>query len=534
MKNNIFRYIFIVIFIGLIIFGIYMIYGKQNEEAEKEVSIEKQEEKIASNIRLGIANFDTINPILSNNQSVQNVSKLIYDSLLNISQDYKIQAGLANEVSKVNATTYLVKLRDNVKFSDGTILEASDVQFTIDQLKQEGMNSIYTNNVKNIIQIDVVDEHTLRIILNEEVPFFEYNLIFPILSRKYFEGEDFKTTNKNNAPIGTGRFKIASNDDKKIILNKNSEWWNIENSNTNLETIEINKYATVSEKYNEFKAGNIDLLHTTNINFEQYAGTIGYSVKEIIGKRTDFLAMNTQNNVLSNIEVRQAINYAINKQNIISSIFNNKYYTSNFPLDFGSYAYKNDAISNEYSQDNAQSVLVGNGWEFKQNSWRKSINYYQRRINLNLVVNESNVERVNVAENIKTQLEEIGIKIDIIKASDAQYYRYLENKNYDMILTGIYHSNSPDLTAFLGNNNYANYYNEEVLNILNEAKNITDDKILKQKYERIYEIYKTEVPYVMLYHNYEAILSNYNLKTSIEANSYNIFYNIENCYRIEK
>lgn len=534
MKNNIFRYIFIVIFIGLIVFGVYMIYGNQNEDISKEVNTQKQEEKIIKNIRLGIANFDTINPILSNNQSVQNVSKLIYDSLLNITQDYKIQTCLANEVSKVNATTYLVKLREGVRFSDGTILEASDVQFTIDKLKQEGVNSIYTNNVRNIIQVDVVDEHTIRIILNEEVPFFEYNLIFPILSYKYYGQEDFLNTNKNNLPIGTGRFSIIKNDEKSIILKKNNQWWNIQNSNTNLEEIQINKYSTVSEKYNEFKAGNIDLLHTTNMNFEQYAGTIGYSVKEFAGKRTDFLAMNTQNNILSNVEVRQAINFAINKQNIISSIFKDKYHASNFPLDYGNYIYKTDIIKNEYSQDNAKSVLIGNGWEYKQNSWRKSINYYQRRINLNLVVNESNAERTSVAENIKTQLEDIGIRINIIKSSDAQYYKYLENKNYDMILTGIYHSNSPDLTAFLGNNNYSNYYNEEIISILNEIKNITDEKILKEKYERICEIYNTEIPYVMLYHNSEAVLSNYDLQTSIQANSYNIFYNIENCYRIEK
>ena len=535
MKNNIFKYLFIIIFVGLIIFGIYTLYGKQNETTSKEVINEEQEEKIITNIRLGIANFDTINPILSNNQSVQNISKLIYDSLINITPDYRIEAGLANEVSKVNATTYLVKLRENIKFSDGSVLEASDIQYTIDRLKQEGINSIYTYNVRNVIQVDVVDDHTIRIILNEEVPFFEYNLIFPIMSHKYYEGEDFQNTNKNNTPIGTGRFVIEENNNKAIILRKNKQWWNIQNSNTKLDEIHINKYDTVSEKYNEFKAGNIDILHTTNIDFEQYAGTIGYSIKEIIGKRTDFLAMNTQSNILSNIEVRQAINYAINKQNIISSIYRDKYYTSNFPLDYGSYIYNStDNVKNEYSQDNAKSILIGNGWEYKQDNWKKTINYSPKRINLNLVVNESNPERVNVAENIKVQLEEIGIKINIMKASDTQYYKYLENKNYDMILTGVYHSNSPDLTAFLGDNNYSNYYNEEISNILNEIKNITDEKILKEKYERIYELYKEEVPYVMLYHNNEAILSNYNLQTSIQANSFNIFYNIENCYRIEK
>ena len=105
------------------------------------------------------------------------------------------------------------------------------------------------------------------------------------------------------------------------------------------------------------------------------------------------------------------------------------------------------------------------------------MNYKTQRISLNFVVKASDTSRVSVAENIKQQLENQGIRINLIKASDAQYQSYLTNKNYDMILCSMNLSVSPDLSTFFGENNLANYSNEEVTNIMNEIKNLKDEEI---------------------------------------------------------
>ena len=126
---------------------------------------------------------------------------------MTLTKEYKLETCLAKEWAKQNETTYLIKLRDDKKWSDGQKFTADDVKFTIDRLKDS--NTIYSSNVKDVTSIDVEDDYTVRINLDKEVPFFEYNLTFPILSSNYYQGEDIATTDKNKSPDGTGKFKIT-------------------------------------------------------------------------------------------------------------------------------------------------------------------------------------------------------------------------------------------------------------------------------------------------------------------------------------
>lgn len=107
----------------------------------------------------------------------------------------------------------------------------------------------------------------------------------------------------------------------------------------------------------------------------------------------------------------------------------------------------------------------------------------------------------------------------------------LENKNYELIIAGTNIGLSPDLNTYLGEGNIANYTNEEVSSIMNDIANIKDENLLKEKYKRLYEIYKNDSPYKSLYINKKTIIYSSNLVGDITPNSYNIFYNIENWYR---
>ena len=530
MKSNFSKYIFVIIVIGLVVYSAYIIYG-QKEEIQKEETIVNniEENPIIDNIRVPIVNFDTINPIISNNQNVQDIARLIYEPLLDIDENYKIKLCLAKECSKVNQTSYVIKLKENIKWNDGNPLTAKDVQFTIDRLKDVNAKSIYAYNVQAVISVEVIDDNTVRINLDKEVPFFEYNLTFPIMSYKYFENENFITTSKNDNPVGTGRFKVI-NENGNIFLRKNQNWWNDEEE-TKLEQIQIIKYANMGEVYKAFKIGNIDLISTDSLDIENYIGTIGYNTKEYKGRELDFLAFNCNNQELSNVEVRQAISYAIDKQNITSAIYKGKYYVSNFPLDFGSYAYDKVKVEYEYNIDKAKAILQDNGWTYSKKTWQKVVNYKTMRLRFNLVVNSNNESRVQVAENIKTSLENLGIKIDIIKANDATYRKYLENKNYDMILTGKYIPLSPDVSSYFREGNLANYKNENINQIISEINNINDENLLKEKTNELIEIYKKDMPYVYLYYNRRTLIYSTKLMGDIKPNNYNIYYNIGSWYR---
>jgi len=432
---------------------------------------------------------------------------------------------LATEWAKTSETTYVIKLKENLKWSDGSRCTAEDVLFTIDKLKEITDSNLYIYNVQYIIQAEVIDTFTIKITLSKEIPFFEYNLNFPIMSKKYFGEENFKDSEKAKTPLGTGKYKIKEIQATQIILEKNEEYWNIDNEYSQLQTIKINLYSSIGEMYNDFKLGKIDLVNTTNVKIEDYIGTIGYNKIEDIGREHDYLAINMENKALQYLEVRQAINYAIDKNAIIASIYNGKYTEADFPLPNTNWLYQGSK-QNTYNSQKAKQVLQDNGWEFKYNNWQKYVDYSTKRLNFKLVVNTSNETRVKVAELIKQQLEEVGIKITIIKANDYTYNNYKTYKYYDIILCGNYIGTSPDLSKYFIEDNLAKYQNEEAKTIINDLNNITDEELLKEKYKRLYEIYTGEIPYISLYHSHEITAYSKNLAGGISANWYNMFRGI--------
>ena len=527
MKSNWIKYVFVVFIILILGVAIYII--RQDEEVkrqEEEYTASNQDDRVKE-LKLGIAGFDTINPILSKNKNVQNITKLIYEPLVNLSSDYKAEPALATEWAK-DGNSYLIKLRENVRWSDGQAFTAEDVRFTIDRLKDS--DTIYSANVQNVVGVDVIDDYTVRINLDSDVPFFEYNLTFPILSSTYYQGEDFATSSKNSSPVGTGMFKITDVQSSYITLSKNTSYWDKDKDSV-LETITVNLYSSIGELYNSFKVGGIDLIATDNENIQDYIGTIGYTPREIKGREHTFLAFNMSNQYLSRAEVRKAISYSIDKDNINSNVLGGKCLTSSFPLDYGNWLYQSQDASSGYNTEQAKKELTDAGWTLRSSSWQKTENRRTLRIELNLLVRASDSTKVAVAQNIESQLEAQGILINIVQASDEQYNNAINNKDYDIALCSMTLSPSPNLDTFFGDGNIANYTNEEVTNLLNETKNTTDENVLKQDYQRLAEIYKTDMPYVSLYNNKYTIAYSSGLVGDITPTWFYQFYGIEGWYK---
>lgn len=133
--NNLVKYIFIAFAIGIIIYAGYRIYKNNNTE-KNEVEVVESKEDIIKDIRLAICNYDTINPLITNNKEILNIDTLIFEPLFSISSDYQLEPCLATEWSRTGDKTYVIKLDTGIKWQDGTHISAKDVQFTIDRLKK--------------------------------------------------------------------------------------------------------------------------------------------------------------------------------------------------------------------------------------------------------------------------------------------------------------------------------------------------------------------------------------------------------------
>lgn len=530
MKNNIFGYLFFVFIIIIMAFAIYKV-NYSNENTEEENSLEKTIANISENkgtkMTLGIAEFDTINPIITRNRKVQEIDKLIYESLVNIDSEGRVKENLAIEWETTNNITYIVRLRGGVKWTDGTYFSSNDVQFTINKLK-ESENSVYSENVRKIREVDIIDNTTLRIILSEAVPFYEYYLNFPILSSNYYGEDDFWNTDKNQKPITTGRFEVSEAGSSTIVLKKNKNWWNIKNNESVIETININLYSTLAELYNAFKLGSIDIIATDNASYQDYIGKIGYNVTEAEGRNYVFLALNTQNAILSDANVRRALKNAINKDEIVSTIYGNSYSKASFPVSSKDYLV-DYTDENTFNISEIEKNLKNSGWLFVQKQWRKNINYRTVKIELNMVT-KAGTKRVEIARYLKSALADQGIAINIIEVGDEEYQNYLRNRNYDMILCEATQSIAPDLTTYFGSNNLANFSNDEVNEIMRYIDNITDENELKSKYQKLYEINESEVPYIGIARSKLYVITNSYLSAKIDSKWYDLFFNFKDWY----
>lgn len=522
--------IFLILILIVVLIVIYnKITSNDNISVADEYVVTEDNVLISNDIRIGIIELDNMNPLLSNNKNVQDISRLIFDPLFTLTEDYKLQGVLAKEWSKIDENTYIIKLKEDIVWQDGEKFDISDIIFTIDMLKKLENKSVYYYNVKNISMLQEIDEYTLKIQTNGNIPYFEYNLIFPIVSSKYFTEENFWNGDKNLKPVGTGIFYISEVNNANIILKKNFKRFDAKS--IKIETITLNLYDSLASTINAFKDEKIDIFTTSNTNIEEYLTKTSYNKSEYINRDYTYLALNCKDNILANKEVRQAINSALNKEELLKNVYNDKYRISHFPIDYGSFAYDINNSIMAYDTNVAKRLLVENGWKYSSNKWRKTVNYRYLSIELNLLVNKKDSNLVKVAKNIKDQLEAIGLRINIIEATDKEYNRYLKNNNYDIVLVNSSYGYSPSLTKYFGENNIANYKNEEIINILNEVQNITDDNELKQKYSRIMEINNEDVAYISLYYNTNTLIYSNNLKGTIKPNSYNLFYGIENWYR---
>ena len=338
-NNNLFKYIFAVVVAILIIYTMYIILHNKSDVTNTSLDQTSTLTNIQTDLRFAIAELDTINPLISNNRNVQEITKIIYEPLVTLNENYKMEYCLAEEIAKTDDLSYVVKLRKGVLWEDRSAFTADDVVYTINLIKNGGFNSIYASNLREVVEATVVDETTINITLSQSIPFFEYNLTFPIICRKHYEEEDFASSEK--IPIGTGMFKISEISSNVIKLVQNEYYWNTDRKPMSTE-ISINLYSSIGEVYTAFKNGEIDILEVKSSNVEDFIGTLGYNKIEYKSRDYDFLTINTENAVLSEPAVRKALNLAIDKNNLVGTCLGKGYVASNFSLDMGFWLYTKD------------------------------------------------------------------------------------------------------------------------------------------------------------------------------------------------
>ncbi|PTM97764.1 ABC transporter substrate-binding protein [Mycoplana dimorpha] len=450
-------------------------------------------------------------------------SRTVYSRLVEFKHGgTEIEPGLAEswEVSD-DGTVYTFKLRPGVKFQTTDFftptrdLNADDVIFSFErQYKEDNKWNKYVAGAsweyfagmglpELIKSIEKVDDLTVKFTLNRpEAPFLA-NLgmdFASILSKEYADKleADGKMELMNQQPVGTGPFTfVAYQPDAAIRYKANPDYY------AGKEKIDDLVFAITTDaavRAQKLKAGECHIMPYPNAaDVEGLKADPNLTVMEQEGLNVAYLAYNTLVAPFDKVEVRKALNMAVNKQAIVDAVFQGAATVAKNPIPPTMWSY-NDAVEDDkYDPEAAKKMLSDAGVsDLKMKIWAMPVS---RPYMLNAR---------RAAELMQADLAKVGVQAEIVSFEWAEYLKRSSDKDRDgaVILGWTGDNGDPDNFMHtllgcdaVGGNNRAQWCNKEFDDLMTKAKVTADVAERTKYYEEAQVIFKREAPWNTLDHS---------------------------------
>ena len=190
----------------------------------------------------------------------------------------------------------------------------------------------------------------------------------------------------------------------------------------------------------------------------QLIGKREYNTKKYRDGETIFLLGNSKSSLFKRKEVRQALAYAINRDEIVKNVDMKFSEVIDIPYIYSDIKYKYDLYA-------AENVLLLNGWKKTGGIYNKNDGYEYKKIELNLLVNKDDSQKTNIADSIKEMVEKIGIRINVLKLSEEEINTRVQTGDYDLVLSTVYINDSPDIEYLYNYLNVSDITNSAIENV---------------------------------------------------------------------
>lgn len=555
------RLIISIIAILFVVSGCSKIYDNKEKSDNQIINDNNNSEYI----HLSIVNPKTLNPINNNNKSVGYILGLVYDSLFTIDSNYNAVPQLVKEYRIASDGKSIdIKLKD-ANWHNGKPVTSEDVEFTINLIKTSE-DSSYKPLVENISSVYSSDSKNLTINFNNSYAFSVDSLTFPIVSEEslYQASKNDLNDYKNNM-VGSGAYKISKfNKKSNMILTLNQDYHDkekIKDAKKEINVIIVPDEATqvsmtlaLSSDITKIGISDLSEFHQDEFRVTNYEG-----------RSYEYMIFNYKNPIMNDLNFRKSILYSINKNKILSEAYLDKISEVKFPLHSKSKFYEPNIKTLQFDTNKAKSQLKKIDIE-KINSIpnktddikkvadnskidlknkdkkmtkaekeaQKAIDEKERKekikefianLELKLVVNKQNSQRIKAAYIIKEDLNEIGIKTRIVELEGNELTKALDNKEYDIALVGWELPSVPDATDII---NYSGYENEKLTNYLNSLKLSSNIDDTKNIYKSIQKYVNDNVAFISLGITDDYLVANKRIKGNLKPNDFDIYEGIYN------
>ena len=446
-----------------------------------------------------------------------------------------IRPGLAEswEISE-DGLVYTFTLRQGVNFHDGAPFNADAVVTWYNSVDEGAPDSQYDATrmvyIADFItdwvdSVEAVDEFTVRMTLPKPYSPLLANLAIPIASivspTAIAAGLDSVSVN----PSGTGAFRLARPEDwtrdSQLVLEANPDYWG---GAPKVEQFIIKIVPEGSTRLQQVETGELDVAWALNPeDVERARENPDLVVVEDAGLNTNAVHLDVMQEPFTSKEVRQALNYAVNKEELSEGLYNGNMVTAGGVLPPVDWAYNPDLQSYPYDPDRARELLTEAGYD-EGNPLTFTFMAYTIPRGYNPVGDR-------LATAIQEYWSDIGVQADIQTAEWTQYRDDRRANKYQCSLAGWQGDNGdPDnflytffSSASIGAENYSRYENPEVDDLLNQAKEISDQEERKALYQKAEQLIVDDAPWVFLGYQKHQVVTRANI-TDFQLQPTYIYY----------
>ena len=412
------------------------------ETTKQETTKEKVD---GTTINIGESvDFSSFDPFgIGDGQGFFHYSPLVYETLIRF-ENGEPTPGLAKSWSS-DGNKWTFELKEGIKFTDGEVFNAEAVKVNIEKMQElQGEQLSYYMGVAGITNIEIPEENTIVFVY--ESPYYpvlqELSAIpFGMMSPAVFEGGNNPYGNITDGTYGTGAYEL-----KKEGIDAGKSYTFTRNENYYEETAGPDRFTVKivpdeDSRLLAMQAGEIDVLYgshqITSDMFDTLKGTEGVTAElSDTAYATRNLLLNTTNEVLADVKVRQALHYGANKQQIVDSILHGSEEKADYLFAKTVPFCDIEMIVYDYDEEKANKLLEEAGWTEKNEAGIR-VKDGQTLTFVVIYMSERSADE-QILTAFKGQMEEIGVEIDIQGYETMTWYEKGMEGAFDLSVNDTY------------------------------------------------------------------------------------------------
>lgn len=427
----------------------------------------------------------------------------IHNALYEINHNYELIPVLAESYEPSDdGLTYTFRLRDEVTFHNGDAFTSADVLYTYEWIMDEANASTRSANFGLVESVEAPDDLTIVVTLNEPDVTFMVNVAPTFIYPSTYHAEVGEEEYSAN-PVGTGPFRLLEwNAQQRTLLEAYEDHFR---GRANFDQFQLDVVPEAGGRLAALESGQADnsiwaLNAEDNVTLEESGE---FTVFETLNVAVNHFPMNNNHPVLGDRAVRRALMHAIDREAIAEDIFQGQAVlaTSNLSPKIEMY-YNEDVMTYDYNPETAMQLLEEAGWVMGDDGIREKDG---QALTFTCVTITGDSQRRPEAEIAQQQFQEIGVDMQLQEAPTAQILEAMVAGEMDMSLFNWTYGGSaggdPDARDTLmtgGANNFSNFSNERVDQLLVEGVTELDEEARVEMYREIQAIVAEEVPFLYL------------------------------------